>query len=402
MATFGEILSSAVTTGSGSPVLATTPTLVTPVLGVATATSVNGLTISTSTGTLTLANGSSLITSGSNSITLTSSGTTNVTLPTAGTLATLAGSEILSGKTLTAPRFASAGFIADASGNELIIFTTTASAVNEWTLANGSSGVNPKLTASGETNVGLDFQAKGSGTYRLLGTSTQAAELRLYEDTDAGTNFTAFKVGTQAGDITYTLPTDDGDSGEFLRTNGSGVLSWETPSGAGTVTSCFGLPASPVGTAGTSTLSLDTETSMVCGAIFIPFTIVVNSIQINVTAANVAGTLDLTVYSLDGQTRHIAVTTASISGTGVVSTAVAGVTLSPGIYFVCANPNGGTTDIVITSNSLVNIDLIHTPGGGRVQYCGVETIVADTPPATIDPTTFNTTATSFPLFRFQT
>jgi hypothetical protein len=136
--------------------------------------------------------------------------------------------------------------------------------------------------------------------------------------------------------------------------------------------------------------------------IYIPFGITVNSIEINVTTVNVAGTLDLTVYSADGQTRYIAVTTASISGTGVVSTAVAAVSLPAGNYFVCVNPNGATADVVITSNSLVNIDLVHTPGGGRIQYCGVETITADTPPATIDPTTFNATASNFALFRFTT
>jgi len=75
-------------TGTGNVVRATSPTLTTPVLGVATATSLNGLTVSTTTGTLTLANGSTLATSGANSITLTSTGATNVTLPTSGTLAT--------------------------------------------------------------------------------------------------------------------------------------------------------------------------------------------------------------------------------------------------------------------------------------------------------------------------
>lgn len=73
-------------TGSGVAVFATSPTLVTPALGVATATSINGATISSTTGTLTLANGSTLATSGGNSITLTSTGATNVTLPTSGTL----------------------------------------------------------------------------------------------------------------------------------------------------------------------------------------------------------------------------------------------------------------------------------------------------------------------------
>jgi hypothetical protein len=75
-------------TGTGAVVLAGTPTLTTPVLGVATATSVNkvAITAPTTSATLTLADGSSLITSGANSITLTSTGATTVTLPTSGTL----------------------------------------------------------------------------------------------------------------------------------------------------------------------------------------------------------------------------------------------------------------------------------------------------------------------------
>jgi len=83
----GTAITAATTTGSTSTVvLQTSPTLITPVLGVATATSINGLTITTTTGTLTLASGSTLVTSGVNSITLTSTGATNVTLPTTGTL----------------------------------------------------------------------------------------------------------------------------------------------------------------------------------------------------------------------------------------------------------------------------------------------------------------------------
>ena len=75
-------------TGSGGIVLATSPTLVTPTLGVASATSINKVTITTpATGsTLTLADGSTLATSGAFSLTLTTTATTNVTLPTSGTL----------------------------------------------------------------------------------------------------------------------------------------------------------------------------------------------------------------------------------------------------------------------------------------------------------------------------
>ena len=61
--------------------------------------------------------------------------------------------------------------------------------------------------------------------------ATGPGQLRLYEDTDNGTNYTAFQVGTQSGDITYTLPTADGSNGQVLTTNGSGTLSFSTVSG---------------------------------------------------------------------------------------------------------------------------------------------------------------------------
>lgn len=64
------------TTGSGAVVLANTPSLTTPALGAATATSINGLTITTTTGTLTIANAKTL--TANNSISL--SGTDGKTL----------------------------------------------------------------------------------------------------------------------------------------------------------------------------------------------------------------------------------------------------------------------------------------------------------------------------------
>jgi hypothetical protein len=101
-------------TGIGRAVFAAGPILITPVLGVASATSINKLTITAplSPATLALVGGSSLITAGAFATTLTSTAATNVTLPTTGTLATLGGTETLSGKTLTAPTITGAGAIA--------------------------------------------------------------------------------------------------------------------------------------------------------------------------------------------------------------------------------------------------------------------------------------------------
>lgn len=79
-------------TGTGALVFANTPTLVTPTIGVATATSVNkvAITAPATSATLTLADGSTLATSGAYGVTLTATGTTALTLPTSGTLATQA------------------------------------------------------------------------------------------------------------------------------------------------------------------------------------------------------------------------------------------------------------------------------------------------------------------------
>ena len=103
--TYGGVTLTAAVTGTGKMVLDTSPTLVTPVLGVATATSINKLTVTApaTSATLTVADGASLVTAGAFSLTLTSTATTNVTLPTTGTLATLAGSEAFTNKTLTNP-----------------------------------------------------------------------------------------------------------------------------------------------------------------------------------------------------------------------------------------------------------------------------------------------------------
>lgn len=151
--------------------------------------------------------------------------------------------QTLSNKTLTAPKIADAGFIADANGNEEIIFTTTASAVNEVTLANAATGANPQISASGsDANVGLDFQAKGTGVYNFKSTASQATEIRLFEDTDDGAHYTAFKPQAQAANITYTLPPNDGNASEVLTTDGAGSLTWTATAGSGDVTaaSTFG------------------------------------------------------------------------------------------------------------------------------------------------------------------
>ncbi len=77
-------------------------------------------------------------------------------------------------------------------------------------------------TVLSEAAAGIDLVSEGD-----------AKELKFYEPLAEGTSYTAFKAQAQAANITYTLPAADGTSGQVLATNGSGALSWTTPSGGG-------------------------------------------------------------------------------------------------------------------------------------------------------------------------
>tara|TARA_R110002020_G_scaffold468164_1_gene692248 strand:+ start:2448 stop:4829 length:2382 start_codon:yes stop_codon:yes gene_type:complete len=90
-----------------------------------------------------------------------------LTLPSTGgdaRLVSTASTATLTNKTLTAPKIADGGFIADANGNELVIFQTTGSAVNQLEITNNASGSNPILAATGgDTNIGIALTPKGTG-----------------------------------------------------------------------------------------------------------------------------------------------------------------------------------------------------------------------------------------------
>ena len=77
---------------------------------------------------------------------------------------TTAGTQTLTNKTLTSPKIGTS--ILDTNGNELALLTATGSAVNEFTLANAASGAGPTLSSTGETNVDININPKGSGVLK--------------------------------------------------------------------------------------------------------------------------------------------------------------------------------------------------------------------------------------------
>jgi len=129
---------------------------------------------------------------------------------------TTSGTQTLSNKTLTAPKIADAGFIADANGNEQVIFQTTASAVNELEITNAATGNPPIIGASGETNVDVHIKPKGSGETRF-GTGTATATLTSSGAYD-------LVLDTNSGSNSGTITISDGANGNItIAPNGTGV-----------------------------------------------------------------------------------------------------------------------------------------------------------------------------------
>ena len=118
--------------------------------------------------------------------------------------------------------------INDNNNNEVITITTTASAVNEITVANAATGANPVISATGsDTNIGITLTPKGTGNAVLTSGNLVVASgagidfsatshpagmtSELLDDYEEGT-WTPALVSTAA---TFTYPR--GQSGKYVK-----------------------------------------------------------------------------------------------------------------------------------------------------------------------------------------
>lgn len=95
------------------------------------------------------------------------------------------------------------------------------------------------------------FILKNSSSYIGINTSNPGSQLdvkgtlRLSGSTSG---YVGFAPAAAAGSTTYTLPSADGSSGQVLQTNGSGVLSWATPTTSSTAWQILGNSGTTDGT----------------------------------------------------------------------------------------------------------------------------------------------------------
>jgi hypothetical protein len=147
----------------------------------------------------------------------------------------------------------------NASGNLSWLSPAALVTGSAWTLT-GNSGTNPavnflgttdaqplvirtnntermRITATGNVGIGTASPTErlqvSDGNVAITNTDNTARQLRLYEPSGAGTNFTAFQAQAQASDIIYTLPASltptSAVGAGILQTDASGNLSWLSP-----------------------------------------------------------------------------------------------------------------------------------------------------------------------------
>jgi len=128
----------------------------------------------------------------------------------------------LSNKTLTAPKFADGGFIADANGLEALVFGAASTAVNEFKITNAATGSGPILsaisTSTTDSNIDINVTPLGTGNVNLLADTVQCGDLNAAVTvTSNGTGDLILNTnnGSSSSDITIT----DAANGDITFTN---------------------------------------------------------------------------------------------------------------------------------------------------------------------------------------
>lgn len=198
------------------------------------------------------------------------------------------------------------------------------------------------------TNIPIQMFINGGQMARFTSSAFEVRtgkDLRIHDSDN--TNYVAFKTlatGSLTADYTLTLPADDGTSGQYLQTDGAGILSWATASGAAADLTFSGA-SSPV----TLNSSSGTDVIFTAGT-SISFSQASNNLTINNTAP------DLTVTLTNGGG-------VAISGTypNFTLTATDQSISNEGILGVGAG--GGTSSTITTNTSTGNAVTINVSTG---------------------------------------
>ncbi len=148
-----------------------------------------------------------------------------------------------------------------------------------------------------------------------------------------------------------------------------------------------------------------TNTVMGLALVSVPHKIAVSEISIAVGTVTTPGTLGLAVFSNDGQTRHINITTASISASNSQETTSLGgdVTLDPGLYYLAINPDGSASmTVYLWGDAFSGISGSgFTSTAGLNELSGSIAVSAGAMATTFDPSAMTVLTAAGPVMRFN-
>jgi len=120
-------------------------------------------------------------------------------------------------------------------GEENVIIGTDAdtgaiNAINRIVIGDDASGSVNNTAVIGNDSVTDVYMSQDSGA------TVHADGVKFYEDTANGTNYVGFNsAASLAGNQVWTLPTADGSANQVLKTDGNGILSWNSDSDSGSL-----------------------------------------------------------------------------------------------------------------------------------------------------------------------
>ncbi len=246
----------------------------------------------------------------------------------------------------------------------------------------------------GQTNPTYKLDLKGSfglassndGIYNFIFSNSassgnnslqirSANSLLLY---NSGNTFYTGLKSNAASNVTYTLPTTDGSSDQFLKTNGSGVLSWGTPSGGsgggGTGVGAGGqyevayYPATGSSVVGSNTFLNNTSTAVVSITHSTSSTSYTNGALTVTGGVGIGGSLFVggTGSSISGvRIASGAITAGTWNGTNI-STTYGGTGQNFSSSTGLVQISSGTASVITTSSSLASIISDETGSGSLV------------------------------------
>lgn len=183
-----------------------------------------------------------------------------------------------------------------------------------------------------------------------------------------GTDYT-----TTAGDVLRFVSEGSGDWREVSRTRA-------VPAIAGPY-----IPSADFAGAAGTTQAFSVNTTARVTRIRLDRPKLVSTLSVEATAAGTPGTVAFAIFSEDGQTRHINGATASISGSGIVTTDITDVWLPAGVYYVMA-VSQSTANVTLRAFTAAASVAVAAPSGTR-EISGTVTVTAGTIPTTFNPDT---------------